>query len=67
MWFEMATFGRQILLHILFNQPAMVLSKYSQKQVITDDLGHYTQFGIDAFTHFMNQYITITSGNMKVR
>ena len=43
--------------NIPFINPTNVLSGYSQEQVITSDLGHYTEFGINKFTDYVNQYI----------
>lgn len=43
--------------NIPFINPTIVLSKYNQEEVITDDLGHFTQFGIDEFSNYINNYI----------
>lgn len=38
-------------------QPSEVLQEHEQSDVITDDLGHYTELGISKFTDFMNLYL----------
>jgi hypothetical protein len=42
---------------IPFINPTIVLSNYTQEQVITDDLGHYTHFGINEFANYMNNFL----------
>jgi len=42
---------------IPFIDPTIVLSKYNQEEVMTDYLGHFTQFGIDKFSNYINDYI----------
>lgn len=44
--------------NITFVNPTSVLSSYSQKQVMSDDLGHYTKFGIEQFSKYMNSILT---------
>jgi len=44
--------------NIPFIDPTIVLSNYAQEQVITSDLGHYTNIGINEFTNYANNYIT---------
>jgi hypothetical protein len=39
---------------IPFINPTIVLAKYSQEQVITSDLGHYTDLGINEFSNYIN-------------
>ena len=38
-------------------QPSEVLRGHPQMEVLTDDLGHYTELGISKFTDFMNLYL----------
>ena len=45
---------------IPFINPTVVLSKYTQEQVITGDLGHYTDFGINEFSNYVNHYLKST-------
>jgi hypothetical protein len=42
---------------IPFINPTIVLANYSQKQVITNDLGHYTDFGINEFSNYINNFL----------
>jgi hypothetical protein len=42
---------------IQFVNPTNIFSNYNQEQVITNDLGHYTNFGIDEFSNYMNDFI----------
>jgi len=42
---------------IPFINPTIVLSNYSQEQVMTNDLGHYTDFGINEFSNYVNNYL----------
>jgi len=42
---------------ITFINPTIVLSSYSQKQVMKSDLGHYTDFGIKQFSKYMNNFL----------
>jgi hypothetical protein len=42
---------------IPFINPTIVLSNYSQEQVITNDLGHYTDFGINEFSNYVNHFL----------
>ena len=42
---------------IPFINPTIVLANYSQEQVITSDLGHYTDFGINAFSNYINNFL----------
>jgi hypothetical protein len=42
---------------ILFINPTDVLSKYTQEQVMSSDLGHYTEFGINEFSNYLNNLI----------
>jgi hypothetical protein len=39
---------------IPFVNPTDVLVEYSQEQVMSEDLGHYTNLGIKTFTNYMN-------------
>ena len=43
--------------NIIFINPTIILSNYSQEQIITSDLGHYTDFGIDVFSNYMNNFL----------
>jgi hypothetical protein len=43
--------------NILFINPTTVLSNYSQEQVMRNDLGHYTDFGINKFSNYMNNFL----------
>jgi hypothetical protein len=42
---------------IPFINPTIVLSNYTQEQVITSDLGHYTNIGINAFSNYINNFL----------
>jgi hypothetical protein len=42
--------------YIPFINPTVVLSNYTQNQVMTSDLGHYTDFGINTFSNYMNNF-----------
>ena len=42
---------------IPFINPTIALSNYSQEQVMTNDLGHYTNFGINHFSNYVNQLV----------
>lgn len=42
---------------IPFVNPTIVLSNYTQEQVMTNDLGHYTNFGINEFSNYMNNFL----------
>jgi hypothetical protein len=42
---------------IPFINPTIVLSNYTQEQVITNDLGHYTDFGINEFSNYINNFL----------
>jgi len=42
---------------IQFINPTIVLSNHSQEQVITCDLGHYTDFGINEFSNYVNNFL----------
>ena len=53
-----------ILLHIIckkheihFINPKNVLSKFAQNIIMTSDLGHYTDFGLNEFSKYMNNYV----------
>ena len=43
--------------NITFINPTIVLSSYSQEQVMTSDLGHYTKIGIEQFSKYMNNFL----------
>ena len=37
--------------------PTMALKEYKQEEVMTNDLGHYTSFGLSKFTEYINKFI----------
>ncbi len=39
--------------------PSKVLNEYKQEDVMTNDLGHYTSFGFQKFTEYINNYLTV--------
>jgi hypothetical protein len=43
--------------NIPFINPTDILNNYNQEEVIQNDLGHYTDFGLSKFTEFINMYI----------
>jgi hypothetical protein len=43
--------------YIPFINPTTVLSNYSQQQIIKSDLGHYTDFGINKFSEYVNDFL----------
>ena len=43
--------------NIHYINPTNVLSNFTQAQVMQDDLGHYTDIGLNEFSHYMNNYI----------
>ena len=43
--------------NITFINPSIVLSSYSQEQVMLSDLGHYTKIGIEQFSKYMNNFL----------
>ena len=45
---------------IFFINPTVVLANYSQEQVITKDFGHYTDFGINEFSNYINNFLKST-------
>ena len=45
---------------IPFINPTVVLSKHCQETVMTSDLGHYTEFGLEKFGEYVNQYVVGT-------
>jgi hypothetical protein len=44
---------------IPFINPTIVLSNYTQEQVITSDLGHYNNIGINAFSNYINNFLKL--------
>jgi hypothetical protein len=42
---------------IHFINPTIVLSNYTQEQVMLSDLGHYTNFGINEFSNYINNFL----------
>ena len=42
---------------IPFINPSDALSNYTQEQVMSNDLGHYTDFGVSAFSNYANTFI----------
>jgi hypothetical protein len=47
--------------HIHFINPTTVLSNYTQEEVMTSDLGHYTTFGICKFSEYVNKELVSAS------
>jgi hypothetical protein len=43
--------------NIPFINPTIVLSNYSQEEVMTNDLGHYTNFGINEISNYINNFL----------
>ncbi len=43
--------------NIPFINPTIILSNYTQEQVMTNDLGHYTNFGIDNISNYINNFL----------
>jgi len=43
--------------NIKFINPTNVLSNYTQEEVIQDNLGHYTETGINTFCNYVNNFI----------
>jgi hypothetical protein len=43
--------------NILFINPADVLKDYKQEDIVTEDLGHYTDLGNSKFSEYMNHVI----------
>ena len=43
--------------NITFINPTIVLSNYSQEEVMLPDLGHYTQTGIKQFSKYVNNFL----------
>lgn len=43
--------------NITFINPTIVLSNYTQQQVLGSDLGHYTEIGKKQFSKYMNNYL----------
>lgn len=44
--------------NIPFINPTIVLSNYSQEEVMKEDLGHYTDFGSNKFVDYVNKIIS---------
>ena len=44
--------------NIPFINPTIVLSNYSQEEVMTEDLGHYTDFGSNKFVDYVNKILS---------
>ena len=44
---------------IPFINPTIVLSNYSQEQVMKNDLGHFTDFGINEFSNYVNNFLKL--------
>ena len=45
--------------NIPFINPTIVLSNYSQEEVMNEDLGHYTDFGSNKFVDYVNNLFTL--------
>ena len=43
--------------NITFINPTYVLAIYNQEQVMKENLGHYTNFGINKFSEYMNNFL----------
>jgi len=43
--------------NIPFINPTIVLANYNQEQVMTSDLGHYTVFGSNEFSNYINNFL----------
>ena len=41
-------------------KPSEVLKNYKQEVLITEDLGHYTPFGLSKFSEYINEYIRMS-------
>lgn len=46
--------------NINFINPTLALSKYEQREIMSDDLGHYTNLGLKLITDHINKYIKET-------
>jgi hypothetical protein len=44
--------------NIPFINPTTVLSNFTQEQIMSNDLGHYTDIGVCEFTKYLNNYLT---------
>ena len=49
--------------NITFINPTIVLSSYNQQQVMTSDLGHYTEIGKKQFSKYMNNFLNSEFNN----
>ena len=45
--------------NIPFINPTIVLSNYSQEEVMKEDLGHYTDFGSNKFLDYVNKILSL--------
>ena len=45
--------------NILFINPTVALSNFHQEQVMTNDLGHYTDYGTKEFGKYMDNYLRL--------
>lgn len=43
--------------NITFINPTIILSNYNQKKVMTDDLGHYTAFGLNEISKYIDKFL----------
>lgn len=70
--------SRDYLIHLLesickkhdihFINPTTALSDFKQEEIMTNDLGHYTELGLKEFGKFMDEYLqTITSTENKTK
>ena len=50
--------------NINFIDPSKVLSNFTQKEIIEDDLNHYTSFGINEISKYLNNYINLLLNNI---
>jgi len=46
---------------IPFINPTVVLANYSQEQIMKNNLSHYTEFGLNKFTDYMNTFCNCVS------
>lgn len=45
--------------NIPFINPTDVLANFTQEQIMTRDLRHYTDLGLNEFSHYINNYLKI--------
>jgi len=42
---------------IHFINPTIILSNFTQDEIMSSDLGHYTNFGINEFSNYINNFL----------